>query len=319
MGIPKLNRWLIENCSSNSINKIHLSEFEDRKIAVDISIYLYKFLLDGRYHENLYLFLSVLKYYRIQPIFVFDGKAPAEKRATLQKRKKDKQEASSEFILLENQLSVIDDEIQKKEIQEKMAVLKKRMIKITWQHIDDAIELLVAFGFEYYLAPHEADELCVHLAVMKRVYAILSDDMDLLISGATIVLRSMNMMTHDVILYDTTSILKDINMTINEFRETVVLSGADYDIQRQGTPIKKCFELFQEYKSSYENQMFSEWLGQKGLIDSVEFQHTCSLFDTSTNQNELDDYIKKNRVITKMNINNIKNIMRKHKFIFIGD
>jgi flap endonuclease-1 len=321
MGIPKLNRWLIDNCSPNSIKKIHLSEFQDKKIAVDISIYLYRFLMDGRFHENMYLFLSILKYYRIQPIFVFDGKAPAEKRAILQKRKKDKQEAYSEFTLLENQLSTLmNDQTKKREIQEKMAALKKRMIKITWQHIDDAIELLTAFGFEYYLAPHEADELCVHLAVTKKVYAILSDDMDLLISGATIVLRSMNMMTHDIILYDTTSILKDIDMTLNEFRETVVLSGTDYDIQRQGIHIKKCFELFKEYKCcSIISQSFTEWLGQKGIIDPGEFKHICSLFDTSANVNELDDFIKEKKVVTKMNLDAIKKIMRLHKFIFIGD
>jgi flap endonuclease-1 len=317
MGIPKLNRWLLDKCSPNSIQKKHLSDFEDRKIAVDISIYLYKFLMDDRFHEHLYLFLAIFKYYCIHPIFVFDGKAPAEKQDLLKKRKKDKQEASSEFVSLENQLNEIDDEDQKKEIQDKMATLKKRMVKITWAHIDAAIELLVAFGFEYYLAPHEADELCVHLAVTNKVYAVLSDDMDLLISGVPRVFRLMNMMSHEITLYDTSSILSEIKMTLNDFKQTVVLAGTDYDIQRQGFPIRRCFELFTEYKSAVCQQSFAEWLGQKGLINTVEFQHICSLFDTSANINELDDFIKQNRVITKMNLMAIKNIMRQHKFIFI--
>jgi flap endonuclease-1 len=317
MGIPKLNRWLLEKCSPNSIKKKRLSEFEDRKIAVDISIYLYRFMMDDRFHENLYLFLAIFKYYCIQPIFVFDGKAPAEKKDLLQRRKKDKQEASTEFCLLENQLNETVDEAKKKELQDKMASLKKRMIKITWTHIDAAIELLVAFGFEYYLAPHEADELCVHLAVTNKVYAVLSDDMDLLISGVPRILRSMNMMSHEIILYDTSEILRDINMTLNDFRQTIVLSGTDYDIQRQGFPIKRCFELFSEYKTQSSSQTFAEWLGQKGFIDIIDFQHTCSLFDTSKNVNELDDFVRQHRVITKMNVSNIKSIMRKHKFIFI--
>jgi len=317
MGIPKLNRWLLDKCSPNSIKKKNLSEFEDRKIAVDISIYLYKFLMDGRFHEHLYLFLAIFKYYCIHPIFVFDGKAPVEKRDLLKKRKKDKQEASTEFVSLENQLNETEDEVKKKEIQDKMAALKKRMVKITWAHIDSAIELLVAFGFEYYLAPHEADELCVHLAVTNKVYAVLSDDMDLLISGVPRVLRLMNMMSHDITLYDTSSILRDIKMTLNEFREAVVLAGTDYDIQRQGFPIRRCFELFTEYKSVGGQQSFAEWLGQKGFIDPVDFQHTCSLFDTSANINELDDFIRQNRIITKTNVMAIKNIMRQHKFIFV--
>jgi 5'-3' exonuclease len=191
------------------------------------------------------------------------------------------------------------------------------MIKVTWTHIDAAIELLVAFGFEYYLAPHEADELCVHLAVTNKVYAVLSDDMDLLVSGVPRVLRLMNMTTHDITLYDTSAILKDIKMTLNEFREAVVLAGTDYDIQRQGFPIRRCFELFTEYKSTNFQQSFAEWLGQKGLIDIADFNHICSLFDTSANVNELDDFIRQNRVITKTNVMAIKNIMRQYKFIFI--
>lgn len=320
MGIPKLNRWLLDKCSPSSIQKKHMMEFQDKKVAVDISIYLYKFLMDGQFHEHLYLFLAIFKYYCIQPIFIFDGKAPAEKKATLQKRQKDKLDATSEFTLLQTQLAEMDNENEKKGLQHKMACLKKRMAKITWAHIDDAIELLVAFGFEYYRAPHEADQLCVHLAVTNQVYAILSDDMDILISGASRILRSMNMTTHDIILYDCPSILKDIQMTLKDFRETVVLSGTDYDIQHQGLPLKKCFELFEEYKSSGISSSgisFSEWLGQKEIIEPTEFNHTCSIFDTTHIVNELDDFVQKNAIVPKTNILAIKTKMRQHKFIFV--
>ena len=92
MGIPKLNKLLIEKCSPHSIKKIHIKKFFNKKIAVDISIYLYKFLGDGYFMEQVYLFLSIFKYYCIQPIFVFDGKPPVEKNALLKRRYCEKQE-----------------------------------------------------------------------------------------------------------------------------------------------------------------------------------------------------------------------------------
>lgn len=318
MGIPKLNKWLLSKCSSKSIQRLHLTEFQDKRVAVDISIYLYRFLMDGRYMESLYLFFAILKFYCIQPVIVFDGKAPAEKRATIQKRYKDKQEASSQYSLYEKQLTEATDEKVKQEIQSKMTALKKRMIRITWAHIDNAIDLLKSFGFEYYLAPHEADQLCVHLAQTGDVYAILSDDMDLLISGVPRVMRALNISTHEVFLYDTNAIMSDIQMSLTDFRETVVLSGTDYEMKHP-TPtltIKRCFELYQEYISEETPEAFHDWLGQKGIIEPVEFQHICSLFDNTGAFDELAVFIEKNRATHKLNIPNIKTIMRQYRFIF---
>ena len=269
--------------------------------------------------EQLYLFFSVLKYYCIQPVIVFDGKAPAEKRSTIQKRYKDKQDAKTQYSLYEKELAEATDEQIKKEILYKMSVLKKRMVRITWAHIDNAIDLLKMFGFEYYLSPHEADQLCVHLAQTGDVYAILSDDMDLLISGVPRVLRSLNINTHEIYLYDTNAIMSDIQMTLEDFRETVVLSGTDYEMKHPPPTltIKRCFELYQEFRSDGKQMLFHEWLGHKGIIEPTEFQHICSLFDNTGFFDELTAFVEKNRVSNKLNLSGIKTIMRQHRFIFL--
>jgi len=318
MGIPKLNKWLVEHCSSTSIKNCSLAEFQDKTVVVDISIYLYRFLMDGgQYHENLYLFFSLFRYYCIRPIFIFDGKAPPEKKATMQKRKLDKQEASTEYSEMEILLENTEDENRRIELLRKMAVLKKRMLKISWKHIDDAIDLLTAFGFEYYLAPNEADQLCIHLAVTNQAHAIVSDDMDMLISGATLIIRNLNLYTHQITLYDTNRILSDIGMTLKDFRETVVLAGTDYD-NHTSTPIKQCFELFYEWSVADSSFEFDEWLEQKGVIVLSDFRHTCSLFDTSEMANELEKYIQEKRVSTPFfNIPEIKRIMSIYNFVFV--
>ena len=47
MGIKYLNRFLQENCKQ-SINKINLNELSGKKIVIDTSIYMYRYL--GRMH-----------------------------------------------------------------------------------------------------------------------------------------------------------------------------------------------------------------------------------------------------------------------------
>jgi 5'-3' exonuclease len=318
MGIPKLNKWLLDKCSPDSIKKQHLIDLQDKRIAVDISIYLYRFLVDGNFMEQLYLFLATLRYYCIQPVIIFDGKAPAEKRATIQRRQNDKQDAKTQYLLLEEQLANTEDIILRQDIQKKMASLKKRMVRITWAYIDAAIELIKAFGFEYYLAPHEADQLCVHLALTNYVYAILSDDMDLLLSGAPRLLRGFHISTHELNLYDTSAILIDMNMTLEDFRATVALSGTDYElnIPRPNMAIKRCFELYQEYCLENKGESLIDWLGHKGIIEPVEYRHICSMFEHNY---ELEEFVQKNKLVSKkMSLNEIRTIMRPHKFIFPG-
>ena len=321
MGIPKLNKWLLDKCSPYSIQKKRLDEFQDKRVAIDISIYLYKFLMDDKFMENLYLFLAILRYNCIEPVIIFDGKAPAEKRATIQRRKSEKQEAQSQFTTIEQQLLEEKDENIRKTLLIRQAALKKRMVRVTWTHIDAAIELIQAFGFEYYLAPCEADQLCVHLAVTGNVYAVLSDDMDLIISGVPRIMRALNMTTHEIFLYDTNAILVDVHMTLDDFRNTIVLSGTDYEMKTANTnfSIKRCFELYEEYKESGMNS-FHSWLGEKGIVEPSEFQHICSMFDSGSSFDELTEFLKKNEATTrpKMNIINIQNIMKQHKFIFVS-
>ena len=96
MGIKHLNRFLRTNCS-DSIKCVPISDLSGKKIAVDISIYMYKFAGDNSLIENMYLMITTFRYYNIIPIFIFDGKPIAEKKELLQKRKENKIAAEKEY------------------------------------------------------------------------------------------------------------------------------------------------------------------------------------------------------------------------------
>lgn len=318
MGIPKLNNLLLDKCSQKSINKIHLESLFKKKIAVDISIYLYRFLGDDNFMEHVYLFLSLFKYYCIEPIFIFDGKPPVEKTATIQKRNIEKQTAKQEYIELEGLLKVETKPYEKREIEKRMESLKKKMIRVKWEHIDKAIELIQAFGFSYYLAPHEADQLCVHLSKIGRVYAVMSDDMDMIISGCSHVIRNLNMSTHEVMMYNNDEILQDLNISLENFRQIVILSGTDYHTDRsQSISIKRAFELYKEYQSTDQSNTLYEWLLSYDVIPD-NFIDIYNLFESDNYQDTLNTFLEAAPPSSKkMSVSTIKSIMCPYRFIFL--
>ena len=131
MGIRYLNKYLREKCSNNSncIKIINLSQLSGKKIAVDISIYIYKFVGDNQLIENMYLMLSIFKYYNIIPVFIFDGKSPAEKKELLVQRIDEIIRAEKVYQVLkkelENNIDIEDSERQ--EIINNMDLLKKKI------------------------------------------------------------------------------------------------------------------------------------------------------------------------------------------------
>jgi hypothetical protein len=265
MGIKFLNNILREQCGK-SIRQIGLAELSGKKIAVDISIYLYKYESTNSLIENMYLMLATFREINIIPIFVFDGKPPPEKKALLQKRRDDKAAAKNEYNKLKEQLLASTDQ-KEKDLEEQMDQLKKQFVYITHEKIEKVKDLIKAYGATYYDAPGEADELCALLVIKKKVWACLSEDMDLFVYGCNRVLRYLSLINKSVVLYYTKSILEELNMTQPEFREICVLSGTDYNINVNVN--NNCFvlpntiKLFRKYKDlnkDLNNVTFYEWL-----------------------------------------------------------
>ena len=105
MGIRMLNKFLQSKCRKY-ITPINLSELSGKKIVVDISIYLYKFLSENALLENLYLMISIFRENKIIPIFIFDGKPPVEKNDTIAFRKRIKKNAREEYYRIKQ---ILDD------------------------------------------------------------------------------------------------------------------------------------------------------------------------------------------------------------------
>jgi 5'-3' exonuclease len=122
MGIRNLNKFLMEKCGRSNIRKTHLSELSGKTIAVDTSIYLYKFMADNTLVEHFYLMISLFRNYNIVPIFIFDGKPPKEKRELLLKRRQQRKESEEQYNKLKEEYDALNDSSDEKvELRKELA------------------------------------------------------------------------------------------------------------------------------------------------------------------------------------------------------
>jgi len=324
MGIKNLNRYLKDNCKE-SIKCINISDLKGQKIAVDISIYLYKYEADNALLENMYLMLSIFRQYQIIPIFIFDGKSPPEKKQLLQKRKDDKEDAKKEYERLSERIKSNDDinENELKDINSTMDLLKKQFIYMGRGKTEKVKELIRAYGSTYYDAPGEADELCAMLVIKKKVWACLSEDMDLFVYGCSRVLRYFSLLNHNVVLYYTKGILEELKMDQNEFREICVLSGTDYNINANGDnksiSIYQAIKYFHKYKNNKNNnQTFYEGINNSNYVLDYELLIKINEMFNILNKYNLDLFKKIKIINGPINMSSVKEIMKEDDFIFFG-
>lgn len=304
-----------------------MSELSGKKIAIDISIYLYKFSADNALIENMYLMLSIFRHYKIISVFIFDGKPPEEKKDLLERRKEEKIKAKKEYERLKQQLSnndVIDND-DRQEITTTMDALKKKFIYIQKDEIIKVKELIRAFGASYYDAPGEADELCALLAIKKKVWASMSEDMDLFVYGCTRVLRYFSLMKHNVVIYHTKKIFEELGIPEKEFRQICILSGTDYNIHtNKNVDLYNTLKMFKKYHKRINNEKsnlnidFYDWLIENTdyIQDYPLIQQIYNLFNLHDGNNFTApfEHIK----ISNGHYNNldIREILKEDGFIF---
>jgi flap endonuclease-1 len=321
MGIRNLNRYLRDNCPE-SIKSINIAELSGKKIVVDISIYLYKYESENALLENMYVMLSIFSYYNIIPIFIFDGKPPPEKKALLQKRRDNKELAQQEYEKLKILLTSKEDDDDKQDIITTMDQLKKQFVQINKDKIETVKALIRAYGATYYDAPGEADELCALLVIKKKVWACLSEDMDLFVYGCTRVLRYFSLISHTVVLYYTKGIYDELDMTQKEFKEICVLSGTDYNINANGNndivSLRQTIKYFKKFKDLKTENNFYDWLmiNTEYINDIQLLNRINNIFNIECNSEKLDIFKKIKIVNGPIKQDEIENIMKQEDFIF---
>lgn len=318
MGIKHLNRFLKENCSKNSIRKIEIQQLQGKQLVIDASIYMYKYMADDALIENMYQLISILLLNNIIPLFVFDGKPPPEKYDLITKRKEVKKIAEDKYSELLLKYENTDDKNEKQNMMKEMVELKNKFVRVTNKDKERVKELLTAFGIMYYESTNEADEVCAYMVKSGKAWGCLSDDMDMFVYGCTRVLRNISLINKTVILYETPNILKELCMTDIDFKQIMVLSGTDYNIDAT-TSLDVTISWYSKYKSALNNikekiPSFYDWLlvNSDYITNIDDLRSICKLF-TLEQDSSLDKF---EIILNKRTDRDLHNIMEKEGFIF---
>jgi 5'-3' exonuclease len=310
---------------------------------------MYRYSGEGALLENIYLMGSVFRHYNIHAVFVFDGPPPPQKTELIEIRRKKKEVAKRQYDALakiikekKEEPDVTTTEID--DIAETMRELKKQFVRLRDSDIVNVKELIVSFGFATIDAEGEADALCANLCLKRRVDACMSDDMDMFVYGCPVVLRSISLLNHSVVTYNTNEILKSLSLTQQEFKMMCVVCGTDYShtspshISHSPESVFKQMTKFKMLSPKDQGKYhesgggFYDWYAEQqpkpktrenedtttGTVSAITYLSNESMFNvTSISHNE--HHYKQLIVLNRENIQKkrIIEIMTKEDFIFI--
>jgi flap endonuclease-1 len=279
MGIKNLLKFLTEY--NELIDIKNVKDYYGKRIAIDISILIYQMVIAIRNSGSdltnekgeitshiLGLFNKTLSFLEkgIIPIYVFDGKPPILKQKILDNRKQIRKKA----------LDKLNEAITE---EEKIKYLK-RSVCITKEQMDQCRELLNLMGIPYIDAPEEADSQLAYLCKSNMVYAVLTEDMDILTFGSPKIIRNLSSTKKEPIELNLNNILKRLNLTYDEFIELCILFGCDYCPIISDIKTQQLYQIYNKHKSIEETLIDIKSLGIN-IPDKYEYKEAKEYFKKS--------------------------------------
>ena len=182
--------------------------FKYKKIAIDTSLYLYKFksILEDNWMEGFINLIKCIRKNNVHCAFIFDGKAPTDKVEEQLKRREERKKLPENVEQLEKDFdtylttSILSEKLQdiskdKDDIKQSITSLykkrKRQIVSVETEDFDLLKELFDCFSIPYFTAPTEAEKFCSKLCIEGTVDAVLSDDTDIIAYGCPISLSQI--------------------------------------------------------------------------------------------------------------------------------
>jgi len=300
MGIKNLFK-IISHRAPDQILECHLSTWRGHSFAVDISIFLNKYIKSAGPHlwmNVFFMFLCILKKHGIKCLCIFDGKAPPrEKQREQASRREQLRKAQARLKrAIEIRKLIVDKYIPSDtplstDLQQECAVIidpRKKLKNVAWveatevygllndlinrldkqtspitdEHREKAWEIANIVGLRTYQSEGEAESLCAYLAIHGYVDAVLTEDTDVLAYGCPfmVAFKDYKLGDEKVRAIHLPSLLKAMDLDMNEFRDLCILLSCDYNRRvkgyltddHKGKPVpigwKRALELIEEHR-----------------------------------------------------------------------
>lgn len=253
MGVKNLNS-IIKTVCPEAIYQTTISSFTGKCLAIDGTLWLYQILCAVRKNsgdlisstgENVSVYYSLfnrlayLSSKNIHLVFIFDGKPPVIKENTIQSRKQAK--AKAEEKITRNEYTTDEDK----------GKLLQRSTHITQADLKMCKEFLSMMGIPYIESPEECDGQCAKLFEEGIINGVLSEDTDMVVFGADLLIRDMNIKKDTCEVIDMTIFYSKTNITRKDLAIVATISGCDYYKGVHGYGLKRIVKLIEDKNLNY--------------------------------------------------------------------
>jgi flap endonuclease-1 len=311
MGIKNL-MILIKKYAPDSIKQVSINNYKNKTIGIDANLMLYKMVYAIRkngydiinksettgidtkithIHATL-LKLYAFRKYNITPLFVFDGIPPVFKKQTLETRYQFRKYMQQKYTQ-----AITQDE------KKKYYYLNS---DITLDEINDMKSLIKIFGYTYIDAPEEADSQLAYLSKKRKIDAIATDDVDILVFGGSNVLKNFSVAKNKKFIeINLKTLLKSLKITHIQLIDISILIGCDYCKSFKGIGPITAYKYILKY-GSIDNII------KQGIIKStIKYNHIRDYFLYPIAKNINNQHNNKKMLV---NLNNLIKLLKKYNY-----
>ena len=286
MGIKNLHSFLRKKCPS-VYKTVPLSSYKDRFIAIDLSIYLfkYKILFGNRWLDAFLTLIYNLSHHNIGFVFVYDTKAPPEKynerrlRSEARLRMKDRlviikkewdrmrqdlfelhrvdkiimppHEQILEPIFLQFLVRLLPEDctLYRKSIDDEIRRIENSLEYISTKEFDCTKELFSICGVPFIDSKGEAEATCSVMNKTGIVAAVLTDDTDVMACMAPVMLYKLNFEDQTCTEITIQDVLEALELQPSQFIDFCIMCGTDYNGSIQKIGCEKAYKLIREFQT----------------------------------------------------------------------
>jgi 5'-3' exonuclease len=282
MGINGLNKFLRDVCP-DVFEEIHISEYAYKKVAIDISLYLYVFkaTYGDSWLKQFIKLIECLRKYELHCVFSYDSGATHDKDNERKERAEGREKHEKRVIELEEAIfkyhdkNIIDPILLKFQRDRKLvaeepvsllrpvaktvlnigiieyyvAKMRRQIFTVTPEDFNLTKKLFDILNVPYFQAPMEAETACSDLCKRKLVDAVLSRDTDVMAYASPVFLTGLNIDTGVCTRVTYSDLLEKVNLTSDQFLDLCIMCGTDYNKNIFRVGPKKSYVLIKEHGS----------------------------------------------------------------------
>ena len=259
MGIKNLNQLLRSVCP-NVFRPSSLAMYSNKIIAIDTTLYLYKYKAAGgeEFWRNYFLqLICCLHRFNIHAIFILDGKPPNEKSKEREDRAKQREKLHDKILTLEDDITSFHttneiskflqgfymDKIKKdgkpgllferlfsiKVVESEFEKVKKQLVHISEDDFTFLKQLIKLCGMQYLQSPTEAEKYASYLNQLGLVDGVLSEDSDLIAYRSPVFISKINTSNGSCVETNIDSVLRGLKLSEKGLVDLCIMCGTDYN------------------------------------------------------------------------------------------